>query len=87
VDRFAAQFRNEALGNQMDKAIRKADVPADQRLAAAVVSIGCDVPPGVVVQEVAGRVAIVPMKVASPLPECLAAVTTVALVAVDGSAL
>jgi hypothetical protein len=86
VNRFAAQFRSPALGNQLKAAIRKADVPAGQVLAAAVVSIGCDVPPGVVVQRLEDGLAIVPMEVANPLPECLAPVTTTALVSVDESA-
>jgi hypothetical protein len=87
VDRFAAQFRGEALGNQLMAAIREADVPQGRTLAAAVVSIGCDVPPGVTVEKLEGGLAILPLKVRSPLPECLAAVTTVALVAVDDSML
>jgi hypothetical protein len=87
VNRFAAQFRSPALGNQLKAAIREADVPADQVLAAAVVSIGCDVPPGVVVQRLEDGLAIVPMEVANPLPECLAPVTTTALVSVGESAL
>jgi hypothetical protein len=85
--RFAAEFRHEALGNQLAAAMSKADLPRDQKLAAAVVSIGCDVPPGVTVQKLEDGVAIVPREVPSPLPECLAPVTTVALVAVDESAL
>jgi hypothetical protein len=84
--RFAAQFRGEALGNRLQAAVRKADVPQGRTLVASVVAIGCDVPPGVTVEKVADGVAIVPLKVTSPLPECLAAVTTVALVAVDSSA-
>jgi hypothetical protein len=87
VDRFAAQFRSEALGNQLAAAIREADVPEGRTLAAAVVSIGCDVPPGVTVEKLEDGLAILPLKVPSPLPECLAAVTTVALVAVDDSML
>jgi hypothetical protein len=87
VDRFAAQFRSEALGNQLTAAIREVDVPQGRTLAAAVVSIGCDVPPGVTVEKLEGGLAILPLKVPSPLPECLAAVTTVALVAVDDSML
>ena len=86
VNRFAAQFRSPALGNQLKAAIRKADVPEDQVLAVAVVSIGCDIPPGVVVQRLEDGLAIVPLEVANPLPECLAPVTTTALVAVDESA-
>ncbi len=45
---------------------------------AQVVSVGCDVPPGATVQDGV----IVPEKVASPLKECFAPVTTVALASV-----
>jgi hypothetical protein len=51
------------------------------------VSIGCDVPPGVTVQTQDDGLAIVAMKVKSPLQECLAPVTTVALVTIDREAL
>jgi hypothetical protein len=86
VKRFGARFRSPALGNQLQVAIRKADVPEGQVLAAAVVAIGCDVPPGVVVQQLDDGLAIVPKEVTNPLRECLAPVTTTALVAVDESA-
>jgi hypothetical protein len=87
VNGFAAQFENGAMSDGLTTAVREADVAEGQELAAAVVSIGCDVPPGVTVQKLEGGVAILPLKVKSPLKECLAPVTTVALVAVDESAL
>ena len=87
VSEFAAQFDNGAMSDQLTTAVREADVAEGQELAAAVVSIGCDVPPGVTVQKRARQLVILPLKVKSPLKECLAAVTTVALVAVDESAL
>jgi hypothetical protein len=87
VNGFAAQFDSGAMSDELTTAVRGADVAEGQELAAAVVSIGCDVPPGVTVQKLEGGVAILPLKVKSPLKECLAPVTTVALVAVDESAL
>jgi hypothetical protein len=87
VSRFVAQFETAAMGDQLTTAVGEADVAEGQQLAAAVVSIGCDVPPGVTLRDLARGLAIVPLKVKSPLKECLAAVTTVALVAVDESAL
>jgi hypothetical protein len=87
VNGFAAQFETGAMSDELTTAVREADVAEGQELAAAVVSIGCDVPPGVTVQKLEGGVAILPLKVKSPLKECLAPVTTVALVAVDESAL
>ena len=45
-----------------------------------IVAVGCDRPPGVdVMADAAGDIRLVPHQVASPLEECLAAVTTVAL--------
>ena len=87
VSQFAAQFDSGTMSDQLTTAARGADVAKGQELAAAVVSIGCDVPPGVTVRKVEGGVAILPLKVKTPLKECLAPVTTVALVAVDESAL
>ena len=83
VTAFTQQFRTDAVANRIESEIRKADVPDDQTVLGAVVSVGCDVPPGVAVQRVSSGIVITPMKVKSPLQECLVAVTTVALVAVD----
>ena len=86
VTAFTQQFRTDAVANRIESEIRKADVPDDQTVLGAVVSVGCDVPPGVAVQRVSSGIVITPMKVKSPLQECLVAVTTVALVAVDSDA-
>jgi hypothetical protein len=87
VSRFTSQFESDALAGRLLAAIRKTDLPTDHRFAAAVVSIGCDVPPGVTVQAQEDGLAILPLKVKSPLQECLAPVTTVALVSIDRAAL
>jgi len=87
VNGFATQFESGAMSDELTTAVREADVAEGQELAAAIVSIGCDVPPGVTVQKLEDGVAILPLKVKSPLKECFAPVTTVALVAVDESAL
>ncbi len=87
VTRFARQFRTEALGNRLADEVAQADVPAGRTLVAAVVSIGCDVPPGVNVARSGSTLEITPQAVPSPLPECLAPVTAVALVAVSSDAL
>ncbi len=86
ITAFSRQFRTDAVAHRIESEIRQADVPADQTVMGAVVSIGCDVPPGVDVEVADGRVTITPMKVESPMQECLVAVTTVALVAVDSDA-
>ncbi len=49
---------------------------------AAVVAVGCDVPPGAEFGFSSDGAYVEARRVADPLPECLAAVTTVALVAV-----
>ncbi|MFC4783527.1 hypothetical protein ACT8ZV_03575 [Nocardioides sp. MAHUQ-72] len=87
VGAFARQFRTDAVGNRIEQAIAKADVPDDQTVLGAVVAVGCDVPPGVTVHRMGDGLAVTAMKVRKPLPECLVAVTTVALVAVDSDVL
>jgi hypothetical protein len=85
VTAFAAQFRAPALHHRIVATVAKAE-PRGLAVYGAVVAVGCDRPPGVkVVLDGSGRVQIVPEEVASPLPECLAAVTTVAIVSVPGS--
>jgi hypothetical protein len=86
VAAFSKQFSDATLGRKLAAAVAGADVPADQTLVGAVVSIGCDVPPGVSVQASEGGIVITPLKVASPKPECFAPVTTVAVVSVDSDA-
>jgi hypothetical protein len=85
VRAFAAQFGPPAMRNR----IREAVVQARKRGPAvygAVVALGCDRPPGAVVSlDGDGAVVITPRDVVSPLPECLAAVTTVAIANVPGA--
>ena len=86
VGAFSEQFRSPAMEQQLLKAVRGADVAEGRTLVGAVVALGCDVPPGVTVRRTGDGLAITPLPVPSPLPECLAPVTSVALVAVDSSA-
>ena len=83
VGAFSEQFRSPAMGQQLLKAVKAADVAAGRTLVGAVVALGCDVPPGVTVHRMGDGLAITPLPVPSPLPECLAPVTSVALVTVD----
>jgi hypothetical protein len=78
---FAGQFQR-GLDKKIAKAIASATIPSGQVLVGAVVSIGCDVPPGVTVTLGPDGYVLVPEAVPSPLKECFAPVTTVALVAV-----
>ena len=59
------------------------DAEAGEAVWVAVVSVGCDVPPGVDVSGTADQVYLDPQPVEEPLPECFAPVTSVAVVAVD----
>ena len=77
VEEYAAQF-DDVLAGKVQRAAGGIEVGADEVLAAQVVAIGCDVPPGATYHDGA----FVPAKVASPLQECFAPVTTVALAAV-----
>lgn len=77
---FAAQFRGPALANRMRAAIAAVPATAGHEVVGQVVMVGCDRPPSVtVVVDQNGDIVLVPGEVASPLPECLAPVTTVAI--------
>jgi hypothetical protein len=79
VARFVGQFRGPALGTQIRSAVAD-ELKADHHLVAQVVAVGCDRPPGVdVMRNPDGSVSLLPHEVASPLQECLAPVTTVAI--------
>ena len=79
---FTAPLMQRGLGPRVMKALAKAQVPPGSHVYGAIVSIGCDVPPGVDVVRSGDGVRIVAQEVESPKPECLAPVTTVGLVAV-----
>jgi hypothetical protein len=78
VAAFVRQFPSPTTQHRLRSVISGLRVPAGKHLVGQVVTLGCDRPPGVDVVADSGSVRLVPQKVASPLPECLAAVTTVA---------
>ncbi|MGB0101941.1 MAG: hypothetical protein WBP61_16810 [Nocardioides sp.] len=78
---YVEQFRG-GLPGLVTEAADGIAVRDGEVLAAQVVMIGCDVPPGAALTGTGDAVAIVADKVTSPLKQCLAAVTTVALAAV-----
>jgi hypothetical protein len=80
-DAFVSQFERRGLDRKIERAIASATVPAGYSLLGAVVAIGCDVPPGVTVTVSPDGYVITAQKAASPLQECFAPVTTVAIVA------
>lgn len=86
VDGFVGAFTRGTLGEQVRTEVDATDVPEGKVLVGSVIGLGCDVPPGVNVSTDADGLRVSGRKVASPLPECLAPVTTVALVLVDADA-
>jgi len=86
VAEFAAQFDDERMGERLSAEVAKAHVPDGQTLVGAVVSIACDPPAEIFVDEgLAGGVTVAAGKVPND-KQCLVPVTTVALVAVDAAA-
>jgi hypothetical protein len=75
----------EPLVHRITRTLASASPPDGTQLAGAVVSIGCDVPPGVDVVRGVDQPQIIAREVASPHPECLAPVTTVAIVAIPNA--
>ena len=80
VRAFARSLRMPSMWARIDAALRAARVPRDRDVVGQIVAVGCDRPPGVdVAVNQDGDVVLVPGEVASPLQECLVAVTTVAI--------
>ncbi len=80
VQEFVSQFESDDMAAQVQAAVANTEVPDGQALYAAVVAIGCDSPTDVSVTDTGSGLAITAVKVPSPLPECFAPMTTVALV-------
>jgi len=79
---FVAQFNRPGMGLKIAQAVASATVPEGYTVMGAVVMVGCDVPPGVLVTQSPDGWVVTPEPVVSPLMECFAAVTSVAIVAV-----
>ncbi len=79
---LTAQFRRPSMDKEIARAVASATVPDGYTVMGAVVSIGCDVPPSVTVTQAPDGWIITPNKVPSPLQECFAPVTSVAVVAI-----
>jgi hypothetical protein len=82
LQEFTAQFNRAGLAAKIATAVAGATVPEGYTVMGAVVSIGCDVPPDVSVEQGPDGWVLRPHKVPSPLQECFAPVTSVAIVAV-----
>jgi hypothetical protein len=86
VTSFAGTLEGRTIAGKIKAAVVDADVPEGQAVVGSVVAIGCDVPPGVNVEWNGSGLEVTAQKVKAPLQECLAPVTTVALVTVPASA-
>jgi hypothetical protein len=86
VQAFTAQFETDAMKARVQDEVQKTDVPDGMLLYGAVVAIGCDAPTAVNVSVDSAGVVVTAEKVPSPLQECFAPMTTVALVLVPASA-
>ncbi|WP_179664693.1 hypothetical protein [Nocardioides panaciterrulae] len=86
VEQFAGRFRGGLLQGRLQQVLAKADLGDGRVPVAAVVAVGCDVPKAVDVQRTPDGLQVTAQPVRSPLPECLAPVTTVAVVAVPSGA-
>ena len=86
VQEFTGQFETEAMETRVQDAVASTDVPDDMLLYGAIVAIGCDSPTDVRVTSADQGLVITAQKVPSPMPECFAPMTTVALVLVPASA-
>ncbi|MDP2773147.1 MAG: hypothetical protein Q8O61_06280 [Nocardioides sp.] len=79
---FTAQFDNGEFREEITLAVQEHEAREGYVVGAAVVAIGCDVPPGVSVVATDDGFEVNPDKVVDPLKECFAPVTSVALVEV-----
>ncbi len=86
VQEFTSQFETDTITTRIQDAVDRAEITEDMLLYGAVVSIGCDSPTDVHVTSGDQGLVITAQKVPSPLPECFAPMTTVALVLVPASA-
>lgn len=78
VAAFTEQFRMPAMQNRIEAFTSQ--VGSGNDVQGAVIAVGCDRPPGAAVTvDASGAATITPYDVESPLPECLAAVTTVGI--------
>ncbi|MGD9957904.1 hypothetical protein [Nocardioides sp.] len=82
VEELVGPVSRGGLDDQVRHRVAEIDVPQGQRLVGAVVNVGCDVPSDVTVTVDGDDVLLEPVFTGDRLPECLAAVTSIALVLV-----
>ena len=85
VDEFASQFSGSQMATALNRAYQKADLPAGEVMAGAVVGVACEAPTDVEVAHTKDGVEITADPVKSKV-QCIVPVTTVALVSVPEAA-
>ncbi|MET1059993.1 MAG: hypothetical protein ABWX84_10360 [Nocardioides sp.] len=86
VSTFAGTLDGRTMSDRIKAAVVKADVPQGQAIVGSVVAIGCNVPSGVTVAWNGAGLDVTALKAKESHQECLAPVTTVALLLVDARA-
>ena len=85
VAQFSGQFDEDRMQVRLAQEFEDLEVPDDQAAYAAVVAIGCDVPPGVTVTSTDTGILIEGTKPTTKPVQCIAPMTSVAIVLVDES--
>lgn len=85
VRQFSAQFENDRMELYLVQLIDELKVPDDKAAYAAVVAIGCQVPPDVTVTSTDTGILIEGTKPTTKPVQCIAPMTSVAVVLVDES--
>ena len=85
VQQFSGQFEDDRMQTRLIQVFDDLTVPDDQAAYAAVVAIGCEVPPDVVVTSTDTGILIEGTKPTTKPVECIAPMTSVAIVLVDES--
>jgi hypothetical protein len=85
VRRFTGQFENDRMETRLVQLVDGLEVPDGKAAYAAVVAIGCEVPPSVTVTSTDTGILVEGTKPTSKPVQCLAPMTSVAVVLVDES--
>jgi hypothetical protein len=85
VEQFSGQFDNDRMETRLVQLLDGLEVPDDKAAYAAVVAIGCEVPPGVTVTSTDTGILVEGTKPTTKPVQCLAPMTSVAVVLVDES--
>ena len=81
--RLTRDFRAPGLTDKISSVVERIRLAEGQALYGAVIAVGCDVPSSASVEVTDGKVFITAEKIANPMPECFAPVTSVAIAVVD----